>query len=137
MISRSNEQNFGQTEIIFRKFYFSQLPNTQVLRKMISENDLLPIQTQPYSVVFSFFFFFLIFFCEFLSYRSTKKKFKQKQTQPPFLYAVYPRVRLFLIYTTVSFFKKPSPFSLLPSPHVCVLKILSILKRKNSGLISH
>ena len=47
MISGSNEANFGQTEIIFRKFYFPQQPNTRVLQKMISGNDLLPIQTQP------------------------------------------------------------------------------------------
>ena len=47
--------------------------------------------------------------------------------------AVYPRVGPFWIYTTVSFFKKPSPLSSC----VCVLKIFSILKRKNSGLIPH
>ena len=47
--------------------------------------------------------------------------------------AVYPRVGPFQIYTTVSFFKKPSS----RSSCVCVLKIFSILKRKNSGLILH
>ena len=38
---------------------------------------------------------------------------------------VYSRVRHFWIYTTGSFFKKPSP-----PLHVCVLKILSLLKKK-------
>ena len=48
---------------------------------------------------------------------------------------MYPRVRLFWIYTTVSFFKKKN---LLPSPCVCVcvLKILSILKI-NKKKLSH
>ena len=47
---------------------------------------------------------------------------------------VYSRISPFWIYTTVSFFKTFSPLSLC----VCVcVKILSILKRKNSGLIPH
>ena len=45
---------------------------------------------------------------------------------------MYSRVRPFWIYITVSFFKKTLSF-----PFVCVLKIFSILKRKNSGLIPH
>ena len=49
MISGSTSVNFGQTEIIFRKIYFPQLPNTWVLWKMIFGNDFQPIQTQPYS----------------------------------------------------------------------------------------
>ena len=42
---------------------------------------------------------------------------------------MYPRVRHFWIYTTVSFFKKT--FSHLS---VCVLKILSILKKKSTNI---
>ena len=49
--------------------------------------------------------------------------------------AVYSRLRLFWIYTTVSFFK--TFFHLL----VCVLKIFSILKKKkvvtNQGALVH
>ena len=45
---------------------------------------------------------------------------------------VYSRVRHFWIYTTVSFFKKPSP----PLP-MCVLKILSILKKKKKKVFKN
>ena len=40
-------------------------------------------------------------------------------------YIVYSRFRPFWIYTTVSFFKKH-----FPSLHMCVLKIISIQKKK-------
>ena len=48
---------------------------------------------------------------------------RKKYYSPSSKCAVYLRVRLFLIYTTVSFFKT---FSHLP---VCVLKIFSIFKK--------
>ena len=51
-------------------------------------------------------------------------------------YSMYPRVMPFWIYTTVSFFKTFSPLPLCVCVCVCV-KILSILKRKNNGLISY
>ena len=57
MISGLTSVNFGQTEIIFRKIYFPQLPNAWVLRKMISRNDFQPIQTQPQSLLFLPFVF--------------------------------------------------------------------------------
>ena len=46
---------------------------------------------------------------------------------------MYPKVKPFWIYTVISFFKT---FSSCECVCVCV-KILNILKRKNSGLIPH